>query len=343
MRSSLMRGEAMTLMEQRGLRAQDAGHALEHSFEQLIVDLGVDQEPDVRASYGTWTACRHSADFPPALTRFPRESDVPLALYGVGRRDLLGQVAGSGAIAIVGARRASTYGREVSYSLASDACKRGLAVVSGMALGIDGAAHRGALQAGGPTVAVLAGGPNRPYPRSHRLLYEQILEEGCVISENPPGTEARRWAFVARNRIIAGLASMTVWVEGTEQSGARHTLDFASELDLPGGVVPGPVSSPMSAGPNSRLGDAGVVPVRGINDILTELQLELTPAPRPAGECLPGEDTAILDLITSGVRTPRELAKALAGTSAREISQTLGRLELSGAVVREPSGEYRRL
>jgi DNA processing protein len=213
-----------------------------------------------------------------------------------------------------------------------------------MALGIDGAAHRGALQAGGGTVAVLAGGPDSPYPRSHRLLYEQILETGCVISENPPGVEARRWAFVARNRIIAGISSMTVWVEGAESSGAKHTFDFADALGLPVGAVPGPVSSPMSAGPNGRLGLEGVRTIRGIDDVVAELAIELGP-PRLPGIEHGGTGLAslLLDHIAAGSRTPRELSAALGEYSPREISQALGNLELAGAVVREPSGEYRRL
>lgn len=339
-----MRSEAMTLMEQRGLAVQEAGRALERPLEEVLRELGGDPRLELTGEAGVWTICRHNPGFPAALTSFPRKSDVPLVLFGLGRKELLGAAEEQGALAIVGARRASAYGREVAYSLAGDACARGLAVVSGMALGIDGAAHRGALQAGGPTISVLAGGPDRAYPRSHRLLHEQILQDGCVISENPPGTEARRWAFVARNRIIAGISSMTVWVEGTETSGARHTFDFAEELSLPLGVVPGPVNSPMSAGTNARLGGEGVVPVRGIDDVLTELQLELAPMRTPGIE-VPEDDPAneVLALIAAGDRTPRALALALPALSPREISQILGKLELAGVIERESSGEYRRL
>lgn len=332
------------MMEQRGLGAQEAGLALEQPLDDVLSALGAGPTVEVKDGSGVWTTCRHNPDFPSALGNFPRESDVPLAIFGLGHRELLTSAADRGAIALVGARRASSYGREVAYSLAGEASARGLTVVSGMALGVDGAAHRGALRSGGSTIAVLAGGPDRPYPRSHRLLYEQILEEGCVISENPPGVEARRWAFVARNRIIAGISSMTVWVEGTESSGARHTFDFAEELSLPLGVVPGPVNSPMSAGPNSRLGGEGVVAVRGIDDIITELQLEPAAMPLPGLE--PANDdpaSEILGLIAAGERSPRALAHALPGLTPREISQLLGKLELTGAIEREPSGEYRRL
>lgn len=341
-----MRSEAMTLMEQRGLGAEETARALELPLEEVLRGLGAKARTGVSgleaAGHELWTLCRHSAGFPDRLTEFQRESDVPHVLFGFGRRELLAPTTAS--LAIVGARRASAYGREVAYSLANDAAARGIEVVSGMALGIDGAAHRGALQAGGATVAVLAGGPDTPYPRSHRLLYEQILESGCVVSENPPGVEARRWAFVARNRIIAGISSMTVWVEGAESSGARHTFEFADALDLPVGAVPGPVNSPMSAGPNARLGAEGVRTIRGIDDVVEELAIEIAP-PR-----LPGIDRAgsglaeqLLDHIAAGERTPRELAAALPHRSQREISQALGTLELAGVIVREPSGEYRRL
>jgi DNA processing protein len=293
---------------------------------------------------GLWTVCRHEPEFPERLRLFADVSDVPAVLYGVGRKELFDDLTDDNGLAIVGARRASAYGREVAYSLANEAAAAGMIIVSGMALGVDGAAHRGALQGGGRTIAVLAGAPELAYPRSHRLLHEQIRAAGCVISENPPGSQAQRWAFVARNRVIAGLAAMTVFVEGSEQSGAMHTVNFAEELGAGVGAVPGPITGPLSTGPNKLLSDPGVSVIRGVSDVLDSLAMSFD-APMLPGL---GDDAVdqlgreILELISAGDRTPRELSQSLPDSSPREISRALGQLELLGMVEREASGAYLR-
>lgn len=286
-----------------------------------------------------WTLCRHDPAFPPGLTDFARKSDVPRVIYGVGEAAHLGNRTAT--VAIVGARRASAYGREVAYSLAHELARDGVTVISGMALGVDGAAHRGALQSGRPTIAVLAGAPERAYPRSHRLLHEQIAAAGCVISESPPGVEARRWNFVARNRIIAALSEMTIWVEGSESSGARHTIEFCEQLGRIPGVVPGPINSPMSAGPNRLLGGEGVVAVRGAADVLDTLHIEDWGRPTPLFEDSTSSEAALLlEAIAAGERTPRTLAAAVPELTARDITRLLGELELAGRLRRATSGEY---
>jgi DNA processing protein len=220
-----------------------------------------------------------------------------------------------------------------------------------MALGIDGAAHRGALQGGGRTIAVLAGGPERPYPRSHRLLYEQIVDRGCAVSESPPGSEARRWAFVARNRIIAAMAGMTVFVEGGESSGAKHTVEFARDASKLVGAIPGPVTSPMSTGPNAELADAErgeAHVVRDVSDVLDALALDGKAPTLPGFGADPDDGISdlerhVLELLGSGERTPRQLAQALPERDPREISRVLGALELRGRIVRDSTGEYGRI
>lgn len=342
-RAACLRSDAIELLERRGVAPGRAGELLKGDPAALFKELGPADAVEVDDLGGCWAICRHDDAYPMALTAFERESDIPHVIFGRGDQAVLGEAAAGRAIALVGARRASAYGREVAYQLACEAAASGLTVVSGMALGIDGAAHRGALQGGGPTIAVLAGGPDRAYPRSHRLLYDQIVERGCVISENPPGSEARRWAFVARNRIIAALSELTVWVEGSESSGARHTVEFADQLGRLVGVVPGPVTSPMSAGPNRRLGDAGVIPVLGIDDLLESLDLAFLPRARTRRDVDHDPETqTLLELVASGHRTPRSLSEQLSGSSPREISQQLGLLELSGILLRDSSGEYRR-
>lgn len=358
LRASLLRSEGLTFAERKHSGTIEAARLLRLDPEDLLVELRRDH-PEVDESLavatkelladgndreGLWTVCRHEPEFPERLRRFDSLSDIPAVIYGVGRKELFDELTEHNGLSIVGARRASAYGREVAYSLANDAAAAGMIVVSGMALGVDGAAHRGALQGGGRTIAVLAGGPELAYPRSHRLLHEQIRDAGCVISENPPGTQAQRWAFVARNRVIAGLAAMTVFVEGSEESGAMHTVRFAEEIVSGVGAVPGPITGPLSVGPNKLLGAEGVVVVCGISDVLDELAV--TPdAPQLPGFSEPELDepsNMILELIAAGDRTPRELAQSLETHRPRDISQALGQLELLGMIEREPSGEYVR-
>jgi DNA processing protein len=358
LRASVLRSEGLTFAESRYANTAEAARLLRLEPEEMLEVIRRDHPridealaklvPDLLSEaeerLGLWAVCRHEPEFPGRLNRFAQSSDVPAVIYGVGRKDLFDELTPGNGLAIVGARRASAYGREVAYSLANEASAVGLVVVSGMALGVDGAAHRGALQGGGRTIAVLAGGPDVAYPRSHRLLYEQIVDAGCVISENPPGTQARRWAFVARNRIIAGLSAMTIFVEGSEDSGAMHTVKFAEELGSMVGAVPGPVTGPLSAGPNGLLTEAGVTVVRGLPDVLEALALDFDAPQLPgfAGDEVGEIGPEILKLVAAGERTPRELALALPEYSPREISQALGKLELRGHLERESSGEYVR-
>lgn len=289
-----------------------------------------------------WTLCQHCAEYPNQLKRLP---DAPNVLYGVGDERFMAEQTEESRVAIVGARRASAYGREVAYSMGNEASAIGLTVVSGMALGIDGAAHRGALQGGGRTIAVLAGGPEMPYPRSHRLLYEQIAATGCVIAESPPGTAAKRWAFVARNRIIAGLAAMTVFVEGSESSGARHTVKFAEDVGSLVGCVPGPVTSPLSAGPNGFLRGGDTLLVRDIADVIDSLGIEIERPQLPGIEAhlLNDLNAEVLELVATGQCHPRAISQALPERSMRDVVRTLGELELIGAIRRDAAGNYQAI
>ena len=192
-----------------------------------------------------WAACRHDPLYPAAL----RDADAaPWALIGRGDPLLLERLEPDGTVALVGARRASTYGREVARELGRDLARAGLAVISGLAFGIDACAHRGALD-GGLTVAVLGCGADVAYPAAHRSLWRRIGESGLVLSELPPGAGAWRWTFPARNRIMAALAGMTVVVEAAEASGSLITADLAADLGRDVGAVPGPVGSSLSADP----------------------------------------------------------------------------------------------
>lgn len=360
LRESLLRSEALRYAETNYSRTVDAAALLRLDAPELHETL-IEMHPDVEgqmerdlealllddAADGSriWTICRHDPEYPHRLLLL---DDAPPVLYGLGDAQLLSGLArsepdGAEGVAIVGARRASAYGREVAYSLANEASALGLIVVSGMALGIDGAAHRGALQGGGRTIAVLAGGPDVAYPRSHRLLHEQLVDAGCVISENPPGTTAKRWAFVARNRVIAGLAAISVFVEGTEESGARHTMDFAEQMQAAVGAVPGPVTSPLSAGPNAMLCKDQAVVVRDLADVLEVLSIDLGRPPMgvSSAPALEGLRAEVFELVASGDATPREIALSLPVSDAREIIRTLGQLELTGMIRRETDGSYK--
>src|SRR5262249_45833632 len=171
-------------------------------------------------------------------------------------------------VAIVGTRRATSYGLRTTKALATAFARAGACVVSGMALGIDGAAHRGALEVGGRTVAVLGSGVDVPYPKAHLPIYRDIVEKGLVLSELPPGAPPDRGSFPNRNRIIAGLARLTILVEAPHGSGALHTADFALDAQRDVAVVLGPIDSPQSAGSNLLARD-GAHAITSIDDALT--------------------------------------------------------------------------
>ena len=212
---------------------------------------------------GCWACCRHGEAYPAQLRD---AADAPWALIGRGDPRLLAELEPGGSVTIVGARRATSYGREVARELGRELAGAGIVVVSGLAFGIDGCAHRGALDAG-RTVAVLGCGPDVAYPAAHRSLWRRIAETGLVLSELPPGASPWRWTFPARNRIMAALSAMTVVVEAATRSGSLITADLAADLGRDLGAVPGPVNSRASAGPNALLA-GGACLVRDAQDVL---------------------------------------------------------------------------
>ena len=163
---------------------------------------------------------------------------------------------------MVGARRASPYGLDAARALGRGLAAADVPVVSGLALGADSAAHGGAVEVGGPTIAVLAGGAERPYPESKRRLYVAVRRHGCVVSEMPPGFRGYRWSFPARNRVIAGLGRLTIVVEAAERSGSLITAELARDLGRDVAAVPGRVTSPLAAGTNALLKDGAALVTR---------------------------------------------------------------------------------
>jgi len=204
-----------------------------------------------------------------------------LALFGRGDPTLLAKLRPENAVTVVGARKASTYGREVARELGRRLAEAGLIVISGLAFGIDACAHRGALDAG-TTVAVRGCAADAPYPAAHRSLWRRISERGLVLSELPPGCGAWRWSFRARNRIMAALSGVTVVVEASERSGSLLTADLAADLGRDVGAVPGPVNSRLSAGPNDLLA-GGACLVREAQDVLDAMLGSGVGPTRPSG------------------------------------------------------------
>ena len=253
---------------------------------------------------------RAAPGYPPLLTEL---HDPPARLFLDGDAELL---AGP-AVAVVGARSCSSYGSHVARALGRELAAAGVVVVSGLARGIDGEAHRGALDAGA-TVAVLGCGIDRDYPRAHADLARRIREKGLVISEYPPRTEPAPWRFPARNRIIAGLALATVVVEARSRSGALSTADFALELGRDVFAVPGEITAALSAGTNELLRQ-GAAPLLSAADVLSALGLE--PARRPPPD-LSAAAADVLVILADGPRVVDELVARSRRTSG-EVAAAL--------------------
>lgn len=285
---------------------------------------------------GCWACCRHDPLFPLGLTDAP---DAPWALFGRGDPGLLLRLRPNEAVTVVGARRASTYGREVARELCRELASAGLVVVSGLAFGIDACAHRGAI-ATGLTVAVLGCGADIAYPAAHRSLWRQIGESGLVLSELPPGSSPWRWSFPARNRVMAALSGMTVVVEAAERSGSLITADLAADLGRDLGAVPGPVGSRLSVAPNNLLA-GGACLVRSAQDVLDAM---LGPGARRierAGPHLDPAQQTVLEALELGAETCDAIAADL-GLPAGETATALAALEALGYVNCSLVGVYTR-
>lgn len=231
-------------------------------------------------------------------------------------------------VAVVGARSCSAYGRAVARSLSRELAAAGAVVLSGLARGIDGEAHRGALDGSGRTVAVLGCGIDRDYPVAHADLARRIVAGGgLVVSEYEPGVEPAPWRFPARNRIIAGLARLTVVVEARARSGALITADMALEQGREVMAVPGEITSALSAGTNGLLRQ-GAAPVTCMHDVLEALGLELSAPEAPASD---PAAASLLDALAAAPRTIDELT-ALTGLEAGAVAAALTALELDGRV-----------
>ncbi len=289
---------------------------------------------------GLEAVCRCNAAYPAALRDLEA---VPAVLHATSLRTLAAATA-EPAVVVVGARRASTYGLEVARALGRDLGAAGAPVVSGLALGVDGAAHRGALAGAGTTVAVLAGGADVPYPASHARLYRRIAGAGAgsAVSELPPGTRAFPWCFPARNRIIAALGALTVVVEAAPRSGALVTAAVARELGREVGAVPGQVTSDLASGTNALIAD-GAHLVSGAQDALDVTYgagVRRVPE-RPIPADLDPALRRLLEAVAAGHDTVAAAGRHAAG--AGDAAVALTRLELLGLLRRTAGGRYVRV
>jgi DNA processing protein len=279
-------------------------------------------------------------DYPAALHDL---SDPPPFIATLGSRRVLERPLA----AIVGTRQSTAYGERTAARIARALVERGVGIVSGMARGIDAAAHRAALDAGGETIAVLGGGVDVPYPSSHAVLHAAIVRAGLILSERPCGERAGPGAFPRRNRLIAALARATIVVEAGLRSGARLTADAANELSRPVGAVPGPIDAEQCAGTNMMLRDGAIV-IASVDDAIALVGAE-APGAAPGERATSdpdrlrllqqdGECTGpVLRAIHRGARSIDALVDATT-LSPRDVLGAVSALELRGLVRRDASG-----
>lgn len=305
----------------------------------------VDAELALAERHGVRIICREDDEFPRLLRHIP---DPPICLYVRGRIDTEDALA----VAVVGARRCSIYGREQAQRFGHQLANRGLVVVSGLARGIDGESHKGALNGGGRTLAVLGNGLGTIYPPEHRELAARIAENGALISELPMTTAPSKENFLPRNRLIAGLSLGVLVVEAAKRSGSLSTAARASEYNREVFAIPGRVDSDFSSGTNALIRDQHAKLVTGVDDILDELGEagELlrgqakkadgtTAEPLPARLNLSADEQAVHAVLSRQEQTIELIAEA-AGKPASKVASTLITLQLKGLVRQLPGGQF---
>jgi DNA processing protein len=269
--------------------------------------------------------------------RLADDPQAPAVLFCLGDASAL---AGDPTVAVVGTRAPTRYGIGVAAQFGADLAAAGVSVVSGLALGIDGAAHEGACGVGAPPIAVVAGGLDHAYPRRHERLWERVAESGVIVSESPAGVPTEKWRFPVRNRLLAALSDVVVVVESRHHGGSRHTVEAAMDRGVPVGAVPGSIRSATSEGTNALLAD-GAFPVCSTGDILVSLALlgasvavppdrsVRRPAPAARVAPSPGRDSEIYDALSADPAPLDELAR-VTGLDLSELCGGLERLAQAG-------------
>jgi DNA processing protein len=336
-------GSAAVVLKASPAQLQEVPHIgakLAQDLWQAMQRLDVEEELAAIARAHVRLIARGTADYPSSLENI---QGPPLLLYVRGTlepRD-------AKAVALVGSRHCSAYGKRVAERLASELARAGYTIVSGLARGIDGVAHRGALQAGGRTLAVLAGGLSRIYPPEHIDLALDVEGAGALLTEANMAMEPMAGMFPARNRIISGLSRGVVIIEAAERSGALITASHAADQGRPVFAVPGPLDSPSSAGTHQLL-RKGAILVRGVEDILEELEgvaaaALAVPAAAPP-QPPPGLDDVqrrVWEFLGDHPRHGDEVARHL-GLTVPQVAKVLLELEMKRAVRRLPGNQYER-
>ncbi len=284
-----------------------------------------------------------SPEYPDSLLGDP---DAPAVLFCRGNPAAVNQCP---TVALVGTRSPTRYGIGVAAQFGAELAAAGVSVVSGLALGIDGAAHEGACAAGAPPIAVVAGGLGEPYPRRHAGLWERVADQGVVISESPVGIRTEKWRFPVRNVLLAGLSDVVVVVESRHHGGSMHTVNAAMARGIPVGAVPGSIRSPTSEGTNALLAD-GAFPVCSLADILVALSLNgvslpapplsLPPSAQPRVVPGPGADRQILEALSPDPTSLDRLAR-MTGLDLPALCGGLERLAQAG-LARDVGGWWER-
>jgi DNA processing protein len=280
--------------------------------------------------------------YPPRLTD---DLQAPAVLFCLGDPAAL---QGAPTVALVGTRAPTRYGIGVAAQFGADLSAAGVSVVSGLALGIDGAAHEGAWGAGAPPVGVVAGGLDRPYPPRHERLWERVASSGVIVSESPAGVPTEKWRFPVRNRLLAALSDVVVVVESRHHGGSRHTVDAAVDRGVPVGAVPGSIRSATSEGTNALLAD-GAFPVCSSGDVLVALSLIGASLAAPFDAAVdvsspavpdPGRDRQVYDALTGDPAPLDELVR-VTGLDLAELCGGLERLAQAG-LARDAGGWWEK-
>jgi DNA processing protein len=258
------------------------------------------------------------------------DPQAPPILFCLGDPEVL---SGRPTVAIVGTRAPTRYGIGVAAQLGADLSAAGVSVVSGLALGIDAAAHEGACDAGAPPIAVVANGLDDPYPRRHARLWERVATAGAIVSEAPVGGGTEKWRFPVRNRLLASLSDLVVVVESRHHGGSRHTVNAAMSRGITVGAVPGSIRSPNSEGTNALLSE-GAFPVCSAGDILVALALEGATVPAPAA--VEDNRTVLLDQVS-------DRDQELYGTLLQDPTSLDDLVRLTGLTLPELCGGLERL
>jgi DNA processing protein len=333
-------GSAPAVLQAGAAELQEVPHIgakLAGSIVAALDRVDVDAELALLTQQGIDLLVRGTPAYPAALAAIP---DPPQLLYCWGSLT----DADRKAVALVGSRSSTTYGRRAAERLAGGLVRAGWTVVSGLARGIDAAAHRGAIDAGGRTLAVLAGGLGRIYPPEHAELARDVRQSGALLSESSLNQEPMAGLFPSRNRIISGLSQAVVIVEAAERSGALITARWAAEQGRPVFAVPGPIDSEASGGSNALIRQ-GAVLVRGVDDILEELEgipgkKDQPPAAAPPPELDPVH-RRIWDCLAEGPKHLDEMVQQL-DLPVPQLSGALMMLEMKKLVRRLPGNRYER-